>query len=302
MYSYDGLLQQLAARNLTRSALAESLGISSRTIAKIAKGEKLSDRVLQKMAGYLGCEAAELYRIVSANPVLQRLREERDAKISGGLYHELQVRLTYNSNHMEGSRLSEEQTRSIFETRTIDAQGVPVDDIIETVNHFRAVDYVIEVAELPLREPIIKKLHQLLKQGTADAALSWFAVGEYKRRPNVVGGRDTTPPAEVPARIAALLRRYEALPAVELEDIVALHVAFERIHPFQDGNGRIGRLIALKECLRHHIVPFIIEDCKKAFYYCGLSEWQRDPGHLIGTCQDGQDVVRGLLEKFEVEL
>ena len=221
----------------------------------------------------------------------------------GGLYHELQVRMTYNSNHIEGSKLSEDQTRLIFETNTVDVgEGIPVDDIIETVNHFRAIDYVIDVAEEPLTESIIKELHRILKQSTKDSTLSWFAVGDYKKRPNVVGGRETAKPKDVPVRMKALLDDYAALPTVTVNDIIRFHYNFERIHPFQDGNGRVGRLIALKECLRYGIVPFIIEDSKKMFYYRGLSEWEQEPGYLMDTCLDGQDTFRKLMAMFDIRL
>ena len=303
MILYDGLERRLAERGLTRSSLTKELGISSRTIAKLAKGEKLAPRVLEKIAAFLSCDADELYRIVSENPLLQTLRDEKAVRLSGGLYHELQVRMTYNSNHMEGSRLSEEQTRFIFETNTVDVgDGVPVDDIIEAVNHFRAIDRVIDTADEPLTEALIKELHRILKQSTRDASLDWFAVGEYKKRANVVGGRETAKPKDVPAGMAALLAAYEATSDVGFEQIVRFHVEFERIHPFQDGNGRVGRLIALKECLRYGVVPFLIEDSKKAFYYRGLSEWDREPGYLTDTCRDGQDTFRRLAAAFDIIL
>jgi len=301
MYSYEGLEKRLADRHITRSDLSRELGISSRTIAKIRKGEKLSRRTLEKIASHLGCSPDDLYKEVADNPILQCLREEKESGISGGLYHELQIRMTYNSNHMEGSRLSEDQTRMIFETSQVDStEGLPVDDILETVHHFRAIDYVIDHAEEILSEEIIKTLHSILKHDTADARLTWFAVGEYKQRPNMVGGKETTAPKDVPAAIASLLDKYNAQNHVTLEDIIAFHSAFERIHPFQDGNGRVGRLIALKECLRHNIVPFIIEDAKKSYYYRGLSEWDTEPGYLIGTCLDGQDTFQRLLETFDI--
>lgn len=209
--------------------------------------------------------------------------------------------MTYNSNHMEGSQLSEEQTRLIFETNTIDTgDGVPVDDILETVHHFQAIDYVIDMAEEELTEEIIKHLHYILKHDTKDAQLPWFAVGDYKRRGNVVGGRETARPADVPKKIATLLSEYNQKQPVTIEDIIAFHSDFEHIHPFQDGNGRVGRLIALKECLHHNIVPFIIEDAKKAFYYRGLSEWGNEKGYLIDTCLDGQDTFRRLLQQFDI--
>ncbi len=303
MYDYSGLEKQLAKRKMSKTALGRELGISSRTIARIGKREKLSQNTLQKIADYLSCDPSLLYRIVSDNPILQQLRDEKDAKISGGLYHELQVRMTYNSNHMEGSRLSEEQTRLIFETNTIDAgDGVPVDDILETVHHFRAIDYVIDTADEELTEEMIKYLHYILKHDTKDAQLPWFAVGDYKRLGNVVGGRKTTRTLDVPTRIAELLSEYNQKQSVTIEDIIAFHSDFEHIHPFQDGNGRVGRLIALKECLHHNIVPFIIEDEKKAFYYRGLSEWENETGYLIDTCLDGQDTFRRLLQQFDIKV
>ena len=301
MISYDGLYEQLRKKGITKTALTSEFGISSRTIAKIAKGEKLSRTVLEKIAAYLGCGADVLCRERSDNAILQILREEKENRISGGLYHELQVRMTYNSNHIEGSRLTEDQTRLIFETNTIDVgDGVPVDDILETVHHFRAIDYVIDVAEETLTEEMIKRLHYILKHDTKDAMLSWFAVGDYKRRANVVGGRETAKPKEVPARMQALLAWYNALPAVTVSDVIALHAEFEYIHPFQDGNGRVGRLIALKECLGHKIIPFIIEDNKKLFYYRGLSEWRNEKGWLTDTCLDGQDAFIRLLDLLDI--
>ena len=303
MTSYDGLLRKLEEKGLTKTDLTEKLSISSRTVAKISHGEKIADHVLKKIADFLGCTTEELCRSVSDNALLQTLRDEKSIRMSGGMYHELQVRMTYNSNHIEGSKLSEDQTRLIFETNTVDVgEGIPVDDIIETVNHFRAIDYVIDVAEEPLTESIIKELHRILKQSTKDSTLSWFAVGDYKKRPNVVGGRETAKPKDVPVRMKALLDDYAALPTVTVNDIIRFHYSFERIHPFQDGNGRVGRLVALKECLRYGIVPFIIEDSKKMFYYRGLSEWEQEPGYLTDTCLDGQDTFRKLMAMFDIRL
>ena len=302
-YSYDGLERFLSAKGMTKTSLATELGISSKTMAKMSRGEKIADHVLKRIADYFSCSVTELCTAKSDNLILQTLRDEKDAKISGGLYHELQVRMTYNSNHIEGSKLSEDQTRLIFETRTINATGgVPVDDIIETVNHFRAIDYVIDVAEDELTEEIIKELHRILKQGTADASLSWFAVGDYKKRANVVGGRETAKPKDVPARMKALLAAYSAADVITVDNIIAFHHEFESIHPFQDGNGRVGRLIALKECLHYGIVPFIIEDAKKAFYYRGLAEWENEKGYLIDTCLDGQDTFKRLLAMFDIDV
>lgn len=234
--------------------------------------------------------------------LLSRLREEKRARTSGGIYHKIQIELTYNSNHMEGSRLTHDQTRYIFETNTIGlSEGdVRVDDIIETAAHFRCIDEVIDHAEEPLTEEGIKRLHGILKAGTRDAAKDWFAVGEYKRIPNEVGGRETTMPEDVPGAMQMLLAEYNAKTHVTLAEIVQFHVAFERIHPFQDGNGRIGRLILFKECLKHDIVPFIITDDKKMFYYRGLKEWEREPGYLLDTCLSAQDTFCAYLDYFRI--
>lgn len=301
MYSYEGLKRILEEKGITKTNLARNIGISSRTIAKISKNEKLSRNTIQKIADYLDCSPEALCREISSNHILQILRDEKENKISGGLYHELQIRMTYNSNHIEGSRLSEDQTRLIFETNTIDAgDGIPVDDVIETVHHFKAIDYVIDVAEEPLSEEIINKLHYILKHDTKDAELSWFAVGDYKQRANIVGGLETTKPKDVPAEMKALISSYNDIGEVTIEDVIEFHSDFEHIHPFQDGNGRVGRLIALKECLHHNIVPFVIEDRKKAFYYRGLAEWKREKGWLVDTCLDGQDCFKGLLDMLDI--
>lgn len=301
MIAYDGLKKQLKKRGLTKTDLTSKIGISSRTIAKIAKGEKLSKNTLKRIAEYLDCNVEELYKEVSSNKILQILRDEKEAKISGGLYHELQVRMTYNSNHIEGSKLTEDQTRMIFETNTIYTEdGVPVDDILETINHFRAIDYVIDTAEDELSEEIIKHLHYILKHDTKDSTLSWFAVGDYKRRTNLVGGMETVKPEAVEGRMKSLLTEYNGKEEVLLDDIISFHAEFERIHPFQDGNGRVGRLIALKECLHYNIVPFIIEDSKKYFYYRGLAEWENEKGWLTDTCLDGQDTFIKLLNMLDI--
>jgi len=301
MISYSGLEQQLNKKGISKTDLTTVLGISSRTIAKIGKGEKLSRVVIEKLCNYFNCSPDEIFKEVSDNHILQILRDEKGAKISGGLYHELQVRMTYNSNHIEGSKLSEDQTRLIFETNTLDVgDGIPVDDVLETVHHFRAIDYVIDCAEETLSEEIIKQLHYILKHDTKDSGLEWFAVGDYKKRANVVGGRETAKPKDVPEKMKALLDAYNAKTNVTIYDIIELHSNFEHIHPFQDGNGRVGRLVALKECLRHHIIPFIIEDSKKAFYYRGLSEWNNEKGYLTDTCLDGQDTFKRLLDMFDI--
>lgn len=302
MVSYEGLEKALKEKGIGKSELSEKLGLSSRTVAKIAKGEKLSRQSIQKIAAFLKTAPELLVKEISPNKILQLLRDEKEIGLSGGLYHELQIRMAYNSNHIEGSKLSEAQTRLIFETATIDVgDGIPVDDILETVHHFRAIDYVIEIAEEELSEEIIKNLHYILKHDTKDSLLSWFAVGDYKKRANVVGGRETVKPASVPAQMQALLSHYNSKEKVTINEIIAFHAEFEQIHPFQDGNGRVGRLIALKECLRHNIIPFIIEDSKKNYYYRGLSEWQNEKGFLTDTCLDGQDTFKQLLDMLEIE-
>ena len=235
--------------------------------------------------------------------LLQVLRREKKSRLSGGIYHKLQIDMTYNSNHIEGSHLTEEQTRYIFETRTIGItqQVVRVDDIVETANHFHCIDKVIDHAEQGLSERFIKQLQGILKTGTSDSQQEWFAVGAYKKLPNEVGGHPTTAPEDVPAAMASLLQDYGVTTAKTLDDILAFHVRFERIHPFQDGNGRVGRLIMFKECLNHSIVPFIITVELKMFYYRGLHEWKRVPGYLADTCLTAQDHYKALLDYFKIK-
>lgn len=234
--------------------------------------------------------------------LLDTLREEKAAGISGGIYHHVQIELTYNSNHIEGSRLTHEQTRLIFETNTLGVtDAVRVDDVLETANHFRCVDTIIDVANRRLTERLIKGLHAQLKSGTTDSRKGWFAVGDYKRLPNEVGGRETTAPEEVSGRMAELITRYEALSRRTFEDVVTFHAEFEAIHPFQDGNGRVGRLVMFKECLRNSIVPFIITDEMKLFYYRGLAQWERERGYLLDTCRAAQDAFVELLRYFRID-
>lgn len=236
------------------------------------------------------------------NALLSVLREEKKQQRKGGIYHKIQVDLTYNSNHIEGSRLTHDQTRYIFETNTIgfESGAVNVDDVVETANHFRCIDMVIDNAMYPLSETLIKHLHLTLKNGTSDSRKDWFAVGEYKRVPNEVGGRDTTAPEKVEAEISELLSAYNTVPKHTLEQIIAFHHDFECIHPFQDGNGRIGRLILFKECLKNNIVPFIIEDDLKMFYYRGLHEWNHEHGYLVDTCLTAQDRFKAYLDYFRI--
>ena len=239
----------------------------------------------------------------ASNTLLDILKEENKAKLRGGIYHRVQVDLTYNSNHIEGSRLTHDQTRYIYETNTIGIvdEAVRVDDIIETTNHFRCIDFIIDKANANLSETLIKQLHYLLKSGTSDSRKDWFAVGEYKKLPNEVGGMDTTMPEDVAEEIKSLLTWYNSLENVTLEDIIEFHVRFEKIHPFQDGNGRVGRLIMFKECLKNNIVPFIIDENHKLFYYRGLKEWTRERGYLVDTCLSAQDNFKLRLDYYRIK-
>lgn len=234
--------------------------------------------------------------------LLEILRAEKAKKISGGIYHKLQIEFTYNSNHIEGSKLSHDQTRYIFETNTLGVdQVISLDDVIETANHFRCVDYVIDHAMDALNQNFIKALHKLLKAGTSKADEDWFAVGDYKRVPNEVGGRETTAPEDVEKEMQKLLEAYACIPEKSFEDLVDFHYRFESIHPFQDGNGRVGRLILLKEALKENIVPFIIDEDLKYFYYRGLANYKDEKGYLIDTCLTAQDKFKKYLDYFRIK-
>lgn len=241
--------------------------------------------------------------VESETNLLSFLKREKDAALKGGIYHKLQIDLTYNSNHIEGSHLTHDQTRFIFETKTlgITDEAVKIDDIIETVNHFRCIDLIIEGANTKLSESFIKQLHYILKTGTTDAQKSWFRVGDYKMLENEVGGNETTKPEDVSYEVKKLLTDYNSKKDVTFDDILDFHVRFESIHPFQDGNGRIGRLIMFKECLKHNIVPFIITEELKLFYYRGLKEWKYERGYLRDTCLTGQDAMKEILNHFGVK-
>ena len=234
--------------------------------------------------------------------LLDVLRAEKTAKLHGGIYHRIQIDLTYNSNHIEGSRLTHDQTRFIFETNTIGMSdgAVKVDDIVETANHFKCIDMVIDSAAHVLSEAFIKQLHATLKSGTSDSRQDWFAVGDYKKLPNEVGGMDTAQPEEVAAQMKKLLSEYNASKEKTFDDVIDFHYRFERIHPFQDGNGRVGRLILFKECLRNNIVPFIIDEDTKLYYYRGLKEWEREKGYLRDTCLAAQDKFKKYLDYFRI--
>lgn len=237
------------------------------------------------------------------SPLLSRLREEKEAKLNGGIYHRTQIDLTYNSNHIEGSRLSKEQTRFIFETNTlgITTESMSVDDIMETVNHFRCIDYVIDHAMDKITETHIKQLHAILKMNTSDSHKDWFAVGDYKRLPNEVGGGETVQPKEVHTRMKALISEYNAFKNVEFDDILNFHVLFERIHPFQDGNGRVGRLLLFWQCLQSAHVPFVITEELRLFYYRGIQNWGNINGYLRDTCLAAQDNYKLLLDYFKIK-
>lgn len=235
--------------------------------------------------------------------LLAILQEEKASKYSGGIYHKTQIDLTYNSNHMEGSRLTHDQTRFIFETNTISIENevVNVDDIIETTNHFRCIDMIIDHVKMELNEKFIKELHFILKSGTSDSKKDWFVVGDYKKFPNEVGNMKTPLPEEVDNLMKELLKEYNSKKEKTFEDILDFHVQFEKIHPFQDGNGRIGRLIMFKECLKYNIVPFIIEDNLKIFYYRGLKEWNNERDYLVDTCLTAQDRYKAYLDYFRIK-
>lgn len=245
----------------------------------------------------------KIRRAITENSLLAFLKREKESGLKGGIYHKIQVELTYNSNHIEGSRLSHEQTRFIFETKTLGVtdKAVNVDDIIETVNHFRCIDLVIDSARTKLSESFIKQLHFILKSGTADSQKTWFRVGEYKILENEVGGQETTNPSEVKSCIKSLLDEYNSKNKITFDDILDFHVRFEKIHPFQDGNGRVGRLIMFKECLKNNIVPFIISDELKMYYYRGIKNWSNEKGFLRDTCLATQDSMKQVLDYFGVK-
>ena len=285
---------------------AEKFGISERTARNYCAQGKIEGVVLIGKTWSIPA-TAELpqrkRRVSKVMPLLAVLREQKDAKLKGGIYHRTQIDLTYNSNHIEGSRLTHDQTRYIFETNTIGIEGesVRVDDIIETTNHFRCIDIIIDRADERLTESLIKELHAVLKAGTSDSRRDWFAVGDYKRLPNEVGGNDTTAPEDVKREMRALLAEYNAIKKKSFDDILDLHQRFEAIHPFQDGNGRVGRLIMFKECLANGIVPFIITDDLKMFYYRGLQQWSHIKEDLRDTCLTAQDNYKALLDYFKVK-
>ncbi len=294
-------------RYLTASEIAKKWCVSERSVRNYCAKGRVEGAVLNGKTWNVPENAVKPERAnkkrEQVKSLLDVLQEEKDSKYSGGIYHKTQIDLTYNSNHIEGSRLTHDQTRYIFETNTIGVENevLNVDDVIETVNHFRCIDMIIDNARTNLTEKFIKELHLVLKTGTSDSRKDWFAVGKYKKLPNEVGGAETTLPEEVSDRMKELLSQYNAKANKSLEDVLEFHVAFEKIHPFQDGNGRVGRLIMFKECLKHNIVPFIIEDNLKLFYYRGLKEWNKEKGFLTDTCLTAQDRYKVYLDYFRIK-
>lgn len=292
---------------LSVAETAKRWGVAERTVRNYCANGKIPDVFLTGKTWNIPETAQRPDRINKhrEEPVtlLEFLKAEKAARTSGGIYHKVQIELTYNSNHIEGSRLTHDQTRFIFETNTIgmDSGAVNVDDIIETSNHFRCIDLIIDLANAALSEKFIKQLHLILKSGTSDARKDWFAVGAYKRLPNEVGGKETAAPEDVAPQMKKLLQAYNAVNIKTLDDILEFHYRFESIHPFQDGNGRVGRLILFKECLRNDIVPFIIDDELKLFYYRGLREWPSECGYLRDTCVAAQDKFKQYLDYFRIE-
>lgn len=291
---------------LSVAEIAKKWNISERSVRNYCAQERIPGAVLIGKTWHIPENAEKPARSngkkMPVKTLLSILQEEKRTKYAGGIYHKTQIDLTYNSNRIEGSRLTHDQTRYIFETNTIGVENevLNVDDVIETSNHFRCIDLIIDHAASTLSEHFIKKPHHILKTGTSDSRKDWFAVGEYKRLPNEVGGMQTSLPEEVADRMKALLSDYNAVPKKTLDDILDFHVRFERIHPFQDGNGRVGRLIMFKECLKYNIVPFIIEDNLKLFYYRGLKEWYNEKGYLTDTCLTAQDKYKAYLDYFRI--
>lgn len=291
---------------LSVAEIAKKWNISERSVRNYCAQERIPGAVLIGKTWHIPENAEKPARSngkkMPVKTLLSILQEEKRTKYAGGIYHKTQIDLTYNSNRIEGSRLTHDQTRYIFETNTIGVENevLNVDDVIETSNHFRCIDLIIDHAASTLSEHFIKKLHHILKTGTSDSRKDWFAVGEYKRLPNEVGGMQTSLPEEVADRMKALLSDYNAVPKKTLDDILDFHVRFERIHPFQDGNGRVGRLIMFKECLKYNIVPFIIEENLKLFYYRGLKEWYNEKGYLTDTCLTAQDKYKAYLDYFRI--
>lgn len=294
-------------RYLSVAQMAKKWNVSERSVRNYCANGRVEGAFLAGKTWNIPEDAWKPERINKKvqEPVtlLEILQDEKKRRYSGGIYHKTQIELTYNSNHMEGSRLTHDQTRYIFETNTVGVENevLNVDDVIETSNHFRCIDMIIDNAKAVLSEKFIKELHLILKNGTSDSRLGWFAVGDYKKQSNEVGGMATALPEEVEDQMKKLLAGYNQKSHKTLEDILEFHVKFERIHPFQDGNGRVGRLIMFKECLKYNIVPFVIEDNIKLFYYRGLKEWKYERGYLKDTCLSVQDKYKAYLDYFGIK-
>lgn len=293
-------------RYLSVSQIAKKWNLSERSVRNYCANGRIAEAFLTGKTWNIPEDAKKPVRSnqkkEQPRTLLDILKEQKESKYRGGIYHKTQIELTYNSNHMEGSRLTHDQIRYIFETNTIGMEHdvIYVDDVIEAANHFRCIDLVIENAKAALTEKFIKELHLVLKNGTSDSRKEWFAIGDYKKLPNEVGGMATVSPEEVPAKMKALLAEYNAKDFKGLNDILEFHVKFEKIHPFQDGNGRVGRLLMFKECLKYNIVPFILEDDLKMYYYRGLREWDRERGYLTDTCLAAQDKYKTYLDFFRI--
>lgn len=292
---------------LTSSEISLKWNISERSVRNYCNKGRVIGAILNGKTWLIPENAEkpkrEKKRSIVKRTLLQILLDEKEVQMSGGIYHKLQIEMTYNSNHIEGSKLTYDQTRYIYETKTIgfNNESIKVDDIIETTNHFRCVDLAIDSANYKLTESLIKQFHYILKSGTSDSRKSWFKIGDYKMMDNEVGGSDTCPVNEVKAKMTDLLKRYNSKTKITIEDIIDFHYEFEKIHPFQDGNGRVGRLIMMKECLKNNIVPIIINEDLKLFYYRGLKEYKNIKGFLVDTCLFGQDIVKTYLDYFKIE-
>lgn len=288
------------------SEAAKRWGVSERSVRNYCAQGRITEAFLTGKTWNIPTTAEKPDRLNKhvdmPKTLLDVLRAEKAAKLHGGIYHRVQIDLTYNSNHIEGSRLTHDQTRFIFETNTIGMSdgAVKVDDVVETANHFKCIDMVIDSAAHVLSEAFIKQLHATLKSGTSNSRQDWFAVGDYKKLPNEVGGMDTAQPEEVASQMKKLLSEYNANKEKSFDDLLDFHYRFERIHPFQDGNGRVGRLVLFKECLRNNIVPFIIDEDTKLYYYRGLKEWERERGYLRDTCLAAQDKFKKYLDYFRI--
>ncbi len=292
---------------LSVAEIAKKWGMSDRSVRNYCAQGRIKGVFLTGKTWNIPADAVKPERENKAkfsdNELLNVLKEQKDMKLQGGIYHKTQIELTYNSNHIEGSKLTEDQTRFIFETNTIGVvnETINIDDVIETSNHFKCIDYIIDNAKKSLTGLMIKELHFILKTGTSDSRKDWFNVGAYKKLPNEVGGEETCKPEDVATEMKKLLETYNAKKMKTLEDIIEFHQHFEKIHPFQDGNGRVGRLIVFKECLANNIVPFIIDDNLKFYYYRGLKEWNNERGYLCDTCLSAQDKYKQWLEYFEIK-